>query len=396
MRHILMTADAVGGVWTYAVDLARELGHRGIAVTLAVMGPPPSRSQQEAVRALPLVTLRHGPFRLEWMQDPWYDVRRAGKWLLDLERELSPDLVHLNGYCHAALPWRAPVLVAAHSCVLSWWSAVHGTDAPVEWDRYAANVTEGLFAADLVVAPTAAMLGALEFHYGPVRRAMVIANGRDQGSGIRDPWVPGSSDPRSPIPDPDKERFIFSSGRIWDPAKNIEQLSECATHIPWPVYVAGDTTSPDGTCVSLRNVTCLGRLDAREMDAWMRRASIYALPARYEPFGLSILEAALAGCALVLGDIPSLREVWGSAAIYVPSDNRRALIAALRRCIEDEPERDALAARGHARALELTADNMAQAYSEAYQELIGASAARTVKVRATGDWNGRGDWHAAV
>jgi glycosyltransferase involved in cell wall biosynthesis len=382
MRHILMTADAVGGVWTYAVDLARELGRRHVAVTLAVMGPQPSAAQQEEIRALPLVTLRHAPFRLEWMQDPWHDVRRAGKWLLDLERDLSPDVLHLNGYCHASLPWRAPVLIAAHSCVLSWWSAVHGSDAPIEWNRYAANVTSGLFAADLVVAPTAAMLAALEFHYGPLRRAMVISNGRSGPESLT----------RS------KQPFVFSSGRIWDPAKNIGRLAECAEEISWPIFIAGDTTSPDGSCVSLPQVTCLGRLDSHQMQAWMRRASVYALPARYEPFGLSILEAALAGCALVLGDIPTLHEVWGSAAMYVPVEDRGALIAALRRCIEDEDERQALATRAHTRALELTADRMAQAYCDAYQELVDSHRltiqslasqsprAGTVKVRATGDW----------
>ena len=59
----------------------------------------------------------------------------------------------------------------------------------------------------------------------------------------------------------------------------------------------------------------------------MGRAAIYALPARYEPFGLSILEAALSGCALVIGDIPSLREIWADAALFVPSDGHDAPLA---------------------------------------------------------------------
>ncbi len=65
------------------------------------------------------------------------------------------------------------------------------------------------------------------------------------------------------------------------------------------------------------------------MAGWLGRASIFALPARYEPFGLLPLEAALSGCALVLGDIPSLREVWGDAAWFVPPDDRDALTAAI-------------------------------------------------------------------
>jgi glycogen(starch) synthase len=361
MRHILMTADAVGGVWTYAVDLARALGTRGIEVTLAVMGPEPSGAQRAEVRALPLVTMHHAPFRLEWMESPWRDVKQAGAWLLDLERTVGPDVVHLNGYCHATLPWQAPVLVVAHSCVLSWWSAVHGTDVPLEWDRYAAKVTEGLFEADLVVAPTAAMLSALHFHYGPLRRSVVIPNGRsvvfrDSGCGIREP-------------------FILSSGRIWDPAKNIELLANCATDVAWPIYVAGDTTSPSGGAVAMPHVTCLGRLNGDELHAWMRRASIYALPAHYEPFGLSVLEAALAGCVLVLGDIRSLHEVWGNAAMYVPAANRQALVATLKACIEDAALRRDMALRAHTRALAMTADRMADRYCAAYQQLVASTVA---------------------
>ena len=34
----------------------------------------------------------------------------------------------LNAYVHAALPFGRPVLVVAHSCVTSWWRAVHETD----------------------------------------------------------------------------------------------------------------------------------------------------------------------------------------------------------------------------------------------------------------------------
>ena len=47
------------------------------------------------------------------------------------------------------------------------------------------------------------------------------------------------------------------------------------------------------------------------------------LPARYEPFGLSILEAALSGCALVLGDLPSLRELWDRRGDVRPAGRPR-------------------------------------------------------------------------
>ena len=98
-------------------------------------------------------------------------------------------------------------------------------------------------------------------------------------------------------------------------------------------------------------------------------ASIFALPARYEPFGLSVLEAALAGCALVLGDIPSLREVWGDAALYVPPEDHDALHAALQRLIADADLRERMAVRAHVRARRYSPEAMVRAYRRAYGDL---------------------------
>ncbi len=111
----------------------------------------------------------------------------------------------------------------------------------------------------------------------------------------------------------------------------------------------------------------LGRLPSDELARWYGRASIYALPARYEPFGLSALEAALSGCALVLGDIESLREIWRDSAIYVPPEDSDALAAALCALIADPPQRDEMARLAASRARWFTPERMAAAYLEAYR-----------------------------
>src|SRR3954454_12313553 len=132
-RRILMTADTVGGVWTYALGLARSLVPHGIEITLATMGPRPNAGQKDAAGRIPNLTLVESDFKLEWMEDPWHDVAAAGQWLLDLEQLAEPDIVHLNGYAHAVLEWKCPVMVVAHSCVLSWWRAVKQKTLPVAW-----------------------------------------------------------------------------------------------------------------------------------------------------------------------------------------------------------------------------------------------------------------------
>jgi len=352
--RILMTADAVGGVWTYSLDLARALGAHGISVDLALMGPAPGDERQAEARRIPGLRLHEHDARLEWMEDPWEDVARAGRWLLDLADACESAIVHLNGYAHAALPFRAPVVVVAHSCVLSWWEAVHGVSSPPRWDRYARAVATGLRAASTVVAPSRAMAACVVAHYGRPADLRVIANGR-AADGFR--------------PAPAKEPFIFTAGRLWDAAKNVNSVCAVAPRVRWPVVAAGDDRAPDGTRIVPGAVHHAGRLDGQAIQDLFGRAAIYALPARYEPFGLSAVEAALSGCALVLGDIRSLREVWGDAAVFVPPDNRRALASALEALIEDEPARLQLSMCARARASMYSDRRMAAAYAALYREL---------------------------
>src|SRR6478735_5032054 len=109
--HVLMTTDTVGGVWSYSGEIAREVVNSQLRVSLASMGAPVSASQRAQVDALPSVQLHESTFRLEWMDEPWADVDAAGEWLLSLESKLRPDIVHLNGFAHGALPYRAPHIV---------------------------------------------------------------------------------------------------------------------------------------------------------------------------------------------------------------------------------------------------------------------------------------------
>jgi glycosyltransferase involved in cell wall biosynthesis len=343
-----MTTDTVGGVWTYSLELANALSARGVETTLVAMGAPLRRDQRDELERVDVAGVFAAELALEWMPDPWDDLERAGSWLLEISDRVAPDLVHLNSYGHAGLPWQAPVLVVGHSCVLSWFEAVRGQAAGAEWDPYRRMVAEGLAAADLVVAPTRWMLNALERHYGLTCPRLVIPNGRREAE-VR----------------AEKQPLVLSAGRLWDEAKNVAALVRIAPGLPWPVLLAGE-----GGPRALSNVTRLGRLSRRALDLTLARAGIYAAPARYEPFGLGPLEAALAGCALVLGDITTLREVWRDAAVYAAPDDDAALAEALRLLIDRPDIRADLASRGRARAAAFNADRMADGYLGAYRRLL--------------------------
>jgi glycogen synthase len=338
-----MTTDAVGGIWTYANELTSALRARGIDVALAVVGPAPRSAHGR-------VHLVGGA--LEWEDAPWEGVERAGERLLELADVLRADVVHLNGYAHAALPWDAPVMVVGHSCVLSWWEAVCGEQAPPRWNRYRDAVTAGLHAADAVVAPTAWMLDELRRLYG-IEGGRVIHNGLAAAS--------------RPAP---KEPVVLAAGRLWDRAKGLPALAEAAAAIEWPVEVAGEGGSAKG-------VRLLGTIPREELHERMARAAVFAHPARYEPFGLAPLEAAMARCALVLGDVPPLREVWDGGAAYVPPGDAEALAHTLRRLIADRSARERLAARALERASLYTLDRMTDAYVAEYSRMRQSEVALT-------------------
>jgi glycogen(starch) synthase len=349
---ILMTADPVGGVWHYALELCSALRPYGAQVMLATLGRKPTAAQCQDVVRLPHVQLRTSAYRLEWMESPWNDLAKAGEWLLSLAEEFRPDVVHMNHLVHAHLPWNAPTLVVGHSCVLSWWAAVHGGTAS-GWSMYCDAVTKSLQSADLVVAPTQAMMSALEFHYGPFTRKRVIANARDAAH-----FRPER-----------KQALILAAGRVWDEAKNVSALCAIAPEIPWPICVAGEERSPDGARGDTHGARSLGHLSATELAKWYSTAAIYALPARYEPFGLTILEAAHSGCALVLGDIPSLRENWdGCAAFVIPTDHQ-ALRDTLKALIADPVGRRRQALRARERAQRFSPAAFAAGYWDAYRSL---------------------------
>jgi glycosyltransferase involved in cell wall biosynthesis len=207
------------------------------------------------------------------------------------------------------------------------------------------------------------MRAALRRHYDPLPWAAVIHNGRDASRYHHRPQH-------------EKEPTVLSAGRLWDEAKNLASLKHVAPHLPWPVYVAGEQHAPghhNGNGNGNGNgkaagVHALGRLDDARLADWMSRAAIYAHPARYEPFGLSVLEAAMSGCALVLGDIDSLRELWGDAAEFVPPDDDAALLAAIWRLAESPARRAELSERATVRARRYTPQRMACGYLAAYRE----------------------------
>jgi len=357
-QRVLMTADAGSCLWQYALELGRALTAAGHEVALATTGGIPDREQRreaDAIAGLELHASAYKPSALEECSER----RAAGHWLSDLATSIQPSVVHLNGFDHADVAWKAPVLLVAHTCMQSWWRAVHGTPLPESWRRYRQRIAAALRMADLVVAPTRATLRGLQQHQGPLRAARVIPNGHDALN----------------LPTPPKGEYVFSSGDPADHGCNLAALGAVAARVPWPLCVASPGELHTETAGAMAGVRMLGRLSCGQAAHWLARAPVYALPARHGPAGLSLHAAALARCALVLGDIESLREIWDGAAIFVDPRDDEALARALQSLIADKAARERYAELAFVRAKRFSASAMGAAYAAAYAEIAPSACA---------------------
>jgi glycosyltransferase involved in cell wall biosynthesis len=353
VSSVLLTTDAVGGVWTHTLDLARGLVARDVQVTLAVLGPRPSLAQGEAARltgSRMLIT----DLPLDWAGADEDALRAAGRSLAALAKNSGAALVHLNSPTLAAGgDFSMPLVIGCHSCVATWWDTMRGTPLPEEFARQRTLVAAGYAAADALVAPSRAFARMTAEQYALRRRPRVVHNGRPPR-----PMVHGLRD------------GILAAGRLWDEAKNIALLDRITLRLEAPILIAGPLAAPHGGSARFPRLWHLGALDSDAMANCLVAHAIFVSPARYEPFGLAVLEAAQAGCALVLSDIASFREIWGDAALYAPPDDEEGFLQALRTLSADPALRAQRGAAARERAELYTDHAMVEGMLALYRDVL--------------------------
>jgi glycogen synthase len=356
--RILLTTDTFGGVWTFTKELTTELLKRGHAVALVSFGRQPSHEQQTWCASLHLAhgdnfqfTASNAP--LEWMEKNEFVFKQGAGVLFNVARHFRPDLLHTNQFCFGALTLDIPKLITAHTDVLSWAHACRPRGLEdCRWLRqYRSLITHGLHGCDALVTPTRWMATALLQHYKSLPLCYVVPNGRKLSA------------PQGQM----RSLQAMTVGRLWDEAKNIEVLRN--VNSPVPIYVAGERQRGESVVPKqMGRAILLGALPESSLMSLFARSSIYIATSIYEPFGLAPLEAALCGCAVVANDIPSLREVWGDAALYF--NGAHSLSTVLHQLNRDPRRLSHLRQQAFLRASELTAERMTNGYEEIYWSLL--------------------------
>ncbi|MCT7377414.1 glycosyltransferase family 4 protein [Chelativorans sp. EGI FJ00035] len=350
-----MTVDAVGGVWRYAMGLARALAPYGVSIVFVGLGPAPTAEQRAEAQVLGELVWLDVPLDWTCRQEAELDV--LPELLRHLADEHQIDLVHLNLPSQACdLKIDVPTLVVSHSCLPTWWRTMRRAPLPDEWQWHLARNKSGFERADGIVAPSRSHARSLEKCYGELPGLAVVPNALAV----------------APEPGP-KEEFAFAAARWWDESKNGEILDIAARQESWPLLMAGPLSSPDGQHFMPEHAYYCGELSNREVLEHMQRAAVVVSPSLYEPFGLVALEAAHAGCALVLSDIPTYRELWADAALFFDPNDAASLAAALERLAADKALQRDLAMQASERAGHFTPKAQAEAMMALYRSMFAAS-----------------------
>jgi glycogen synthase len=368
--HVLMTSDTLNSnLWAYTRDLVTGLVARGMRVTLVSFGEIPLPEQTAWMERLRGLEYRPTAFRLDWMHEGEQDFAESSAYLASLLRELKPDVFHSNHLCYGALPSAMRRIVVAHGDLVTWWKSVHGREPKDNsWLRWYRRTTqEGLAGATTVVASSDWMLEAVKESYPAPMIGTVINHGRNP---IHfNPYVT-------------KNDSVLSVGRLLDPAAQIHLLAEhphpvpvCVVDAKQPEHAAEPEVRADvGFKDGDRGMVVRGPRSEPQLRVLYSRASMFVSASRYEPSGITILEAALSRCALILNDIPALREIWGPAAVYFRTNDGDSLCDAVRILNDDAELRRGFANRAFNRARECyNANRMTSSYIQLYRNVNAQS-----------------------
>jgi glycosyltransferase involved in cell wall biosynthesis len=192
--------------------------------------------------------------------------------------------------------------------------------------------------ADLVLPNSPSEAGLLKRLFGlDSRRIRVVPNGVHRWFGTASPEPFTSRFGEYP--------FVLSAGRI-EPRKNTLALCKAARRLELPLVIAGE--APPGfeqyeaRCrqAAEPGTVWLGRLDHHDplLASAYAAARVFALPSWFETPGLAALEAAIAGCAVVITPFGSTRDYFGDRVQYARPHRSGEICRALSKAWEDGPD----------------------------------------------------------
>ena len=349
LKKLLLTTDPYGGVATFVTALLPHLV-KEYQVKIVAVGRcniPLTLVQVAADHDVELIPVREA---LEWMPGEEESVAEAEDIVEGLAYKYQPDVVHINSYGFAKVAEQYPTVLTLHSDLYTWFDNVEGSLPKGHQQAYKSLVEDSIYYSSAVVAPTQRYLAEASQFYKNLDKAVVVYNGID------------TSDANLA----EKEDMVLAAGRLGDASKGLKYLIEAAEAGCFSLWLVGSLP----TDIHLpEKVKACGQVTAERLYMLMSRAAVYALPALYEPFGYSYLEAASRGCALVGFSLSTLQEIWGDSMKYTQQRDARVLAHDITQLLEDKAALLGMQKLAKERSMLYPAHAMASSYMKIYNNI---------------------------
>jgi glycosyltransferase involved in cell wall biosynthesis len=149
-------------------------------------------------------------------------------------------------------------------------------------------------------------------------------------------------------------KYILAVSSI-DPRKNLQclidaflalQLEDCK------LVLVGKTSNHFNVTLQSNsdNIIFTGFVSDADLYNLYKKCEFFIYPSLYEGFGIPPLEAMINGCAVIVSDIPSLKEVCSDAALYVDPYDVESVKNGMLKIISDSKLKAALKSKGSLRS----------------------------------------------
>lgn len=306
-------APAIGGVERVVEQLARGLARRGIAVEVITTDPTrqlPMREMRDGVLVRRFPTLAN--------DSTYYVAPRLATWLKRNAARYA--LIHAHSYHTALAPQAALAAWAAGTPLLLSPYFHGGGHTPL---RQALHVPYRLAGHWMVrqarglIYISQAERALFERHFGSGQAQLVAPCGVETA-----PLLAAQPHAR-----PAGRKIILAVGRL-EAYKQTDRLLMALPLLPpeYDLVIIGNgplrpQLEQQAGALGVRDrLLLLDHVAQPDLLSWYRSADVFVSLSRHESFGMTLLEGAAAGAAIVASDIPAHREVVG----YLPPD--RALL----------------------------------------------------------------------
>jgi len=319
-------------------------GHDLDVVTMSFRGLP-RYEEHDGVRVTRVPALRRRQATCETHEMLSYVLSALPRVTARLHQRCY-DIIH----AHFLIPTGLLAYLATQFAHTPYAVTAHGSDVPgFNPDRFTREhrITKPVLRriagrAAWVSTPSAYLRDLIHTQLGPIP-VDVIPNGIDVSH-------------LTPRP---KRRRILMTGRLL-PRKGFQHVLDALRDVDTDVevHIAGDgpmRADLEASAQSLPHpVVFHGWLkqDSPELKELYETSAVFCLPSKGENASVALLEAMLAGMALITSDATGCPETVGDAALLVPPGDVPALRRALRRLLDSEDERARLGEAARRRVLE--------------------------------------------